>query len=442
MLDSTTEARLTRGKGLIKDRFWANSNITSVGVGARQRREEWTDEPAVTVGVVKKRRPGYLRVDEILPERIDVDGVSHRVDVVETGEISFCGQQEFPGPGNDPDKTWRIRDRTRPVQAGSVIADLTTRYEEDGAVGYYGGTIACFVKDAQGVVYALSNAHVLVNLTRLHAGGSIIGNKMTQPFPDSTAEQVNVIGELSKYVPFKNGIFAKNTMDCAIARLYNQAEWTDTYPANRMIPLSPQNKAFGLYFASNSDHSRGWIVRLEPMLRQLGVSMMVADSTMEVTGYEIFDPIEKVGARTGYSSSEIVNVMDSAKIRMNDGRSYTFENLIATDRLGWGGDSGSLVRLGGDGLTRVILENVPDSGCGVFNAVGNMYSLPINGDIPLADNIRDNFLAQTRVGSLLTHLFYLNGEPSQTAAWSRPHRIMKRRARAVSMTSTGVMWRL
>ncbi|MEU5260649.1 hypothetical protein [Amycolatopsis sp. NPDC021455] len=411
MLDPATETRLTHGKGLIKERFWTHSNITSVGVGARQRGGEWTDEPAVTVGVVKKRRPGYLRADEILPDRIDVDGISHKVDVVETGVVRFCGQQEFPGAGNDPKKKWMLAVQTRPLQAGAAIVDLTTRHTADGGgIEYYGGTIAAFVKDAQGVVHALSNAHVMVNLDRLHQAEPVIGDKMTQPFPDSDNEAASVVGELSGYVPYLTGIFAKNTMDCAIARLYDQSGWTTSYPGNRMSPNSPQNKAIGLFFASNSDHSRCFIVRLEPMLQRLGVSMVVADSTFDVSGYQMFEPIEKVGARTGYSSTQIVNVMDSTKVHMDDGRYYSFDNLIATERMGWPGDSGSLVRLGGDGITPVILENVPDSGCGVFDSVGNMYALPLNGDIPLADNIRDNFLAQTRLGSLLTHLFYLNAE--------------------------------
>jgi hypothetical protein len=72
MFDHHVQSRLARGKDMIKNTFWSHSNITSVGVGARKRNGEWTDEPAVTVGVVKKRRPGYLRADEILPERIDI----------------------------------------------------------------------------------------------------------------------------------------------------------------------------------------------------------------------------------------------------------------------------------------------------------------------------------------------------------------------------------
>ncbi|MFF4591478.1 hypothetical protein [Amycolatopsis sp. NPDC001319] len=421
MIDPATQTRLAHGKEMIKGRFWTHSNITSVGVGARQRGGEWTDEPAVTVGVVKKRRPGYLRADEILPERIDVDGVSHRVDVVETGIVRFSGQQEFPGAGNDPAKTWMINSTTIPMQAGSAIVDLTTRFTDDnGGTEYLGGTIACFVKDPQGIVYALSNAHVMVNLDRLHAGETVIGDKMSQPFPNPNDEAASTVGELANYVPYQSGIFAKNTMDCAIARLYDQKNFTNTYPANRMTPVSPQNKAIGLFFASNNDHSLGWIVRLEPMLQQLGVSMLVADSTFDVSGYQMFDPIEKVGARTGYSSTQIVNVIDSTKIRMDDGRSYAFDNLIRTERMGWPGDSGSLVRLGGDGITPVIRENVPDSGCGVFSSVGTMYDLALNGDIPLADNIRDNFLAQTRLGNLLTHLFYLNAETVTNRAIESP----------------------
>jgi hypothetical protein len=425
MFDHHVQSRLARGKDMIKSTFWSHSNITSVGVGARKRNGEWTDEPAVTVGVVKKRRPGYLRADEILPERIDIDGVSHRVDVEQVGRVTMCAQQEFPGLGQDPKSTWMLTGRDRPLRPADKISNNTTLLQyPDGSSTWESGTLSCFVKDAAGVVYMMSNSHVLVNHGILHNPVDpkpVIGEKISQPNPATSDENLNVVAELSNYVDFKHGPFASNTMDGAIARLYDQSGWENRYPGDRMSPLSSANKAIGLYFASNDDHSRGWIVRIEPMLRQFGVSMMVPDSTTDVTGYQMFDPIEKVGARTGYSSTQIVNVMDSTKVHISASNlSYSFDNLIATERMGWGGDSGSLVRLGGDGITQVILENVPNSSCGTFDSVGTMYGLPVNNDIPLADNIRDNFLAQTRLGSLLTHLFYLNAETVTTRSQASP----------------------
>jgi hypothetical protein len=394
-MDLQTENRLKRGKAVIKDRFWSLNNVVSVGVGCRERDNERTDEPAVTVGVVKKRRPGYVRADEMLPDRIDVDGVSHKVDVVEIGRVSFCGTSEYRPPG------WTITDSFRPLQPGAEITNVTTR-KPDGT--YEAGTISCFVKDKDDQVHILSNCHVLVNPDNISAQHPTYGDKIGQPNPDS------VVAELSNYVPYKSSIFASNTMDCATAKLIDQSGWLNDYPGNRMAQPSSKHKAFGLYFASNSDHSRGWMVRLEPMLQQLGMRMLIPDSTVDIDGNYYAFPIEKVGARTGYSSSSISNTDDSVKIHMDDGWYYNFDHVIETRQLGWGGDSGSLVCIGGDGATVVPLEHTDDPGCSMFNAVGTMYNLPLNGDIALGDRIRDEFLAQTRLGALLTHLFYLNSE--------------------------------
>lgn len=387
------QRRLALGKRRIRDAFWSQHNVVSVGVGARQRKNVWTDEPAITVGVVKKRKPGYLRADQILPTHMDVDGVTHRVDVVETGEIRFAGDQEYVPPG------WTLDQRYRPLQPGIAIANRTNR----SGNGFFAGTLGGFVEDVEGKKYILSNYHILINMG---TDIPVLGQDVVQPGTDSDAA---VIGRNYSYIEMRRGIGTSNISDAALASIDDQDDITIGFPGNRMPPISANHKAIGLYFASNASHDRGWICRINPILERLGVTLG-PDATHEVDGYTMFDHIEKVGARTGYSSTTVVDVDAEIKVTMSNGKVYNFESLVGTERMGWGGDSGSVVCLGGDGQTWVPLEHVEEDGCAMFNAVGRMYDLPLTGDTALGDRIRDEFLSQTRLGGLLTYLFYLNAE--------------------------------
>ena len=68
------------------------------------------------------------------------------------------------------------------------------------------GTLGCFVRDAAGTLYALSNSHVLADEGRVGAGWAF-----GQPFGTTP------IGVLARFVPFST--VAPNLVDCAIGRL-------------------------------------------------------------------------------------------------------------------------------------------------------------------------------------------------------------------------------
>ncbi|WP_125801102.1 hypothetical protein [Amycolatopsis sp. WAC 01416] len=394
IIERDVQRRLALGRRKMREAFWSQHNVVSIGVGARQRREEWTDEPAITVGVVKKRKPGYLRSDQILPTQMDIDGVTHRVDVVETGEITFAGKQEYVPPG------WTLSSRYRPLQPGIKIANRTNRAGDND---FYSGTLGGFVTDKEGKKYILSNHHVLMNMG---TDIPVLNQDVIQPDTDADTA---IIGRNYSYIELRRGVSASNVVDAALCSIDDQSAIDESFPGNRMIPINSSHRAIGLYFASNSSHQRGWICRINPILNRFGVSLG-PEATHEVDGYNMFDPIEKVGARTGYSSTQIVDVDAEVKVTMSNGKVYNFENIIGTERMGWGGDSGAIVCLGGDGNTLVPLKHVEEEGCAMFTAVGRMYDLPLQGDTALGDRIRDEFLSQTRLGGLLTHLFYLNAE--------------------------------
>lgn len=83
-----------------------------------------------------------------------------------------------------------------------------------------------------------------------------------------------------------------------------------------------------------------------------------------------------------------------------------YTDLALTDRFGLAGDSGSVVFHGGEGNTLVEPEN--QSSCPLLGSIGSYYGLPLTGDNDLADDLRDNFLAQSLVGRLLIRIPYIN----------------------------------
>jgi len=398
--DERVIAHLDRGKQTIIDGFWHLRNVVSVGMGAREIDGDRTDQPAIRVGVAKKRKPGHLRSDEMLPPTLDINGTTYRVDVVEVGEaVSFT----FP-----PD--WTYSTLTRPLRPGISVGNSTST---SPGGGFFLGTLGCFVRDKNGDVAILSNAHVLANLNNLDPRN----NQITQPIPDldSHGLPLNTVASLINYTQWSQSVLANNVADGAFARLVDQASnaYSETPINNRIGAPSPTHKAAGLFFAGNEHCSAGWICKIHNVLAALGVSMMTPGSSLNAGEYLFLSNIEKVGARSGYSSTQIDDLSATVKVRMETGRTITFKDCLGTGRMGWPGDSGSLVCIGGTGADWAPLNN-PEGDCTILGSVGQMYNLPLTTDIAFADRIRDDFLSMTRLGSLLIDLFYLNAAVVQS----------------------------
>jgi hypothetical protein len=401
--DAQTLGDLERGKSEILDRFWQGRNIVSVGISTRFRSGERTDQPAVRVGVAKKRKPSHVRSDEMLPSTIDIDGKTYAVDVVEVGEaISY----EFP-PG------WTFDYTMRPMRPGLAVANAGNGTEGGG---HSRGTLGGFIRD-NGRLSILSNAHVLVDYS------TNTERDITQPRPtwDSDGNLTNRVATLERSVPFKGGVLSRNIADVATAVLTDSENYNVAPLDPRMHPLSPEHKAVGLFFAGNDHHSTGWICKIHNVLSALGpgIELLSPGSALLAGEYRYQANIQKVGARSGYSSTQIDDISASVKVTYEDGRRINFVDCIGTGRLGWPGDSGSLVSLGGSGYDWVPLDN-PDGDCAILGQVGKMYDLPVASEVPYADRIRDDFLSLTRLGSLLIDLFYLNAETVRARAEVSP----------------------
>ena len=83
------KAALERARDEIAAAHRDDPNFSGAGIGFRFRRGKWTDEPVVTVFVVKKQREVLVPPEHLLPESVDIDGKPWGVDVMQAGPFTL-----------------------------------------------------------------------------------------------------------------------------------------------------------------------------------------------------------------------------------------------------------------------------------------------------------------------------------------------------------------
>jgi hypothetical protein len=143
--------------------------------------------------------------------------------------------------------------------------------------------------------------------------------------------------------------------------------------------------------------------------------------------------IEKVGRTSAYTSATILNTgVTVVDIETPIGPiTYSDQSLAMFFSLP--GDSGSVACEGGAGnlkFAEFFLALLAE--CDLLGAVGSYYDIPLNTseNNTLADDVRDNFLAQSMTGQLLIQAGYANqqvvidrlssaDEPSNNKSWQQ-----------------------
>jgi endonuclease G, mitochondrial len=173
--------------------YLRHNNITSVGVGYKQKDGKPTKQVAIQFTVGRKAAPEELAaLDTVpIPESIVIDGVTVPTDVVQrTYEPSY---KRVPERVANPRKT-----RVDPIVPGVSV----------GHTSVSAGTVGCIVFDRHdGTPYILSNWHVL------HGPTGDIGDPIVQPGPhDDNRTRRNRIGTLRRSHIGEAG-------DCAVASI-------------------------------------------------------------------------------------------------------------------------------------------------------------------------------------------------------------------------------
>lgn len=178
----------TQGADYLKD-----DNITSVGIGYKQKDGKSTKELAIQFTVGVKAVPellGSLGTREI-PPSFNIDGVDVPTDVIQRDFKPDAKLVAEPAPNSR-------KTRIDPIVPGVSVANKRVS----------AGTIGCIVFDQHnGTPYILSNWHVL------HGPGGAIGDDVVQPGPhDDNRVNMNRVGKLVRSHLGAAG-------DCAVATI-------------------------------------------------------------------------------------------------------------------------------------------------------------------------------------------------------------------------------
>ena len=182
----------TQGKDYLRD-----SNITSVGIGYKQKDGEPSKELAIQFSVGTKATPEALAaLDTVeIPKSFTINGVEVPTDVIQRDFKADINVVAEPAPSNR-------KTRLDPIAPGISVANKSIS----------AGTIGCIVFDQHtGTPYMLSNWHVL------HGPDGNIGDEIVQPGPhDDNRVDLNGIGKLVRSHLGAAG-------DCAIATIEGRA---------------------------------------------------------------------------------------------------------------------------------------------------------------------------------------------------------------------------
>jgi len=177
--------------------YLQDGNITSVGIGYKQKDGKPTRELAIQFTVGTKAVPELLESlgTRPIPESINVNGVNVPTDVI---------QREFKPEAKviAEASTSNRKSRVDPISPGVSVAN-----KKETA-----GTLGCIVFDQQtGTPYILSNWHVL------HGPSGNIGDDIVQPGPhDDNRVNRNLVGKLVRSHLGAAG-------DCAIATIEDRS---------------------------------------------------------------------------------------------------------------------------------------------------------------------------------------------------------------------------
>ncbi|HEY3381252.1 MAG TPA: hypothetical protein VGK32_05750 [Vicinamibacterales bacterium] len=344
-----------------------DANVVGAAFGRRIAHGEVTEHPALVIYVVKKVPAQFLPHSRLLPRRLYLGGDCVEVDVVETGPfypLSFLG-------------------RDRPAPSGISI----------GHTAITAGTLGCLVNDnTDRSLCILSNNHVLAN-----QNAAAIGDAIVQPGPfDGGADPADRIATLKRFVTINT---TGSTVDCAIAQVAGDAAGmvVDQMKNNLMPVPSPTHPAVGLLFAGSCN--RTLMNQMSNVLSQLNIQFPAGPGSDVAPAIGM--NVEKVGRTTEYTTSTITEIDVSATITYDFG-SATLDHQVATAWMSDGGDSGSVICEGGKG------GSDDHCGCGSTSAASSLLGVDLKHDACMANQVRDKYLRQTRIGRWAVDVFFLN----------------------------------
>jgi hypothetical protein len=383
------QGALIRGKDQLFAEHGKDRNFTGCGVGFRRRAGKVTDEPVIIAFVEHKLPAGAVSRRLLLPENVEVDGVSYGIDVVEAGPV-FASS----GPGTiTPDaveETGPIDGVYRPLVQGCSIQNINADESDFGTLG-------CFVIDnTDNTVCLLSANHVIAMSSDAAPGQEII-----QPaVADSGTSDYGV-------ATFKRAVIISD-VDGAIAQLDTQSSsaWQATFAEDLMPAISASHPAVGMCVASDTSFN-SFLSRMDSTLTQLNVTIAgMSASSPGTAAPAVGVNIEKVGRTSGYTSSTVDAIAVTLSVDF-DGYITEMDNMIWSQWFHVDADSGAIACQGGPGDIYVLPAI---GGCEILGSVESYYDIPATNANAITNAAQDQFMSQSLSGLLAINLIYMNGQ--------------------------------
>ena len=392
-IEPHVQAALIRGKERLFAAHGRDRNFTGCGVGFRRRAGQVTDEPVIIAMVEHKLPDGAVTSRLKLPATVEVDGVSYGVDVVEAGPVFASSAREAIRP-DAISTTGPIVSQFTPLVQGCSIQNVNAADDDLGTLG-------CFVVDnVDFTVCMLSAGHVLAN-DDLSSDGEVI----IQPAAADNDGYNTDVATLKRFVQTEDN----PSVDAAIAQVDQQSSsgWQPTFAEDLMPPISASHPAVGMCIASDYYYN-SFLARMDLTVQALNVTIANAtDTETNIVAPEVGTNIEKVGRTSGYTSAVVDAVAVSVNVTNNDGSVAVMDNMIWSQWLSIGGDSGAVACLGGPGDVYIVPAV---GGCQILSAVETYYEVSATNLNQLTTATQNVFLSKSLTGNLAINLIYMNGQ--------------------------------
>lgn len=216
----------------VRDDIERRANVVGTAVGPIRENDQPTDETGVVVLVTEKLPEDALSRQDLVPERVRIDGQRYRTQVIEVGHLNAqgTGGQEIVGrPGRRDDqavagrtaeRAEQLQEATMPIAEHVPALENRKRLWRPAPAGISvahtavtAGTLGSPpLETADGRTVFLTNAHVAAPI-----GESSSGDPIVQPGPADGGTDQDVIGHLLEWTDIRRD--EPNVCDSALVEI-------------------------------------------------------------------------------------------------------------------------------------------------------------------------------------------------------------------------------
>ncbi len=299
-----------------------DDNIIGVGHGNKLIRGKDTGRMAVIILVREKYRSKNSNSSLFIPRKID----GLETDVVEVGNIKLLDIQSKRNNDTADTAVDVLRTaKVRPAQPGMSI----------GHHKISAGTFGCLVKDRKsGLIYILSNNHVLANLTNGSDERSQKGDAIYQPGVYDGGNDDAVIGYLERFIPL---YMTETLSECKYANLFKDI-------VNRIVHFIKPNYRIQVLKRTEKYNDVDCAIAKISSSNDVKADVFECGKILGINNNVIPGMmVKKSGRTTGVTYGMVLATNVTLNVQISDNEYAVFTNQVLSSPMSMPGDSGSLV---------------------------------------------------------------------------------------------------